>query len=209
MRDRAKADRHYREYYLTELQGSKCFATWLAFSKQRRLLRRRWYQRPSGGEALRKRCIRGRKLRALIVWKYYRFLAKHCKLRATSWFRRLRKDDDTRRVLAREVARSSGVRKHELTQELAEFDRLRVNPPPIPIPAHAACFYVAPSEEELERRQEYQNQKKLRMKEHKKLVLIGRKEPRPSMPLFGRGRTRRCATRNGNGRKMKTRRTRA
>ena len=37
-----------------------------------------------GGEALRKRCIRGRKLRALIVWKYYRFLAKHCKLRAMS-----------------------------------------------------------------------------------------------------------------------------
>ena len=30
VRDRAKADRHYREYYLTELQGSKCFATWLA-----------------------------------------------------------------------------------------------------------------------------------------------------------------------------------
>ena len=128
-----------------------------------------------GGEALRKRCIRGRKLRALIVWKYYRFLAKHCKVRAMSWFRRLRKDDDTRRVLAREVSRASGVKKHELTQELAEFDRLRVNPPPDSVPAHAACFYVAPSEEELERRQEYQHQKKLRMKEHKKLVLIGRK----------------------------------
>ena len=92
-----------------------------------------------------------------------------------SWFRRLRKDDETRRVLAREVSRSSGVKKHQLTQELAEFDRLRVNPPPIPQPAHAACFYVPPSEEELERRQEYQNAKKLRMKEHKKLVLAGRK----------------------------------
>ena len=92
-----------------------------------------------------------------------------------SWFRRLRKDDETRRVLAREVSRSSGVKKHQLTQELEEFDALRVNPPPIPRPAAAACFYVAPSEEELERRQEYQNQKKLRMKEHKKLVLIGRK----------------------------------
>ena len=175
VRDRAKADRHYREYYLTEQEGAKCFATWLAFSKQRRLLRRRWYQRPSGGEALRKRCIRGRKLRALIVWKYYQFLAKHCKLRAMSWFRRLRKDDESRRVLAREVSRASGVKKHELTQELAEFDSLRVNPPPIPVPAEAACFYVAPSEEELERREAYQNQKKLRMKEHKKLVLIGRK----------------------------------
>ena len=114
-------------------------------------------------------------MRALIVWKYYQFLAKHCKLRAMSWFRRLRKDDETRRVLAREVSRSSGVKKHQLTQELAEFDRLRVNPPPIPTPAHAACFYVPPSEEELERRQEYQNAKKLRMKEHKKLVLAGRK----------------------------------
>ena len=124
---------------------------------------------------MRKRCIRGRKLRALIVWKYYQFLAKHCKLRAMSWFRRLRKDDESRRVLAREVSRASGVKKHELTQELAEFDRLRVNPPPIPVPAEAACFYVAPSSDELERRQEYQHQKKLRMKEHKKLVLIGRK----------------------------------
>ena len=84
VKDRAKADRHYREYYLTEQEGAKCFATWLSFSKQRRLLRRRWYQRPKGGEALRKRCIRNRKLRALIVWKYYRFLAKHCKERAMS-----------------------------------------------------------------------------------------------------------------------------
>ena len=92
-----------------------------------------------------------------------------------SWFRRLRKDDETRRVLAREVSRSSGVKKHQLTQELEEFDRLRVNPPPIPQPAHAACFYVPPSEEELERREEYQAAKKLRMKEHKKLVLAGRK----------------------------------
>ena len=175
VKDRAKADRHYREYYLTEQEGAKCFATWRAFSKQRRLLRRRWYQRPKGGEALRKRCIQNRKRRALIVWKYYRFLAKHCKVRAMSWFRRLRKDDDTRRVLAREVSRASGVKKHELTQELAAFDALRVNPPPIPTPAHAACFYVPPSEEELARRQEYQHQKKLRMKEHKKLVLAGRK----------------------------------
>ena len=48
-----------------------------------------------------------------------------------SWFR-LRKDDETRRVLAREVSRSSGVKKHQLTQELEEFDRLRVNPLPFP-----------------------------------------------------------------------------
>ena len=41
VKDRAKADRHYREYYLTEQEAFQVLATWLAFSKQRRLLRRR------------------------------------------------------------------------------------------------------------------------------------------------------------------------
>ena len=48
VRDRAKADRHYREYYLTEQEGLKCFSTWLLFARQRRLTEKEVVPTPEG-----------------------------------------------------------------------------------------------------------------------------------------------------------------
>ena len=175
VKDRAKADRFHREFYLLEREGSKAMTCWRAFALQRRRLRRAWFKGNKGGSALLKRVVKGRKGRALAVWKYYHFLAQHCKKRAASWFRRIRADDETRRVLARKAKNSAPANQPDMEAALNEFDAKRVHPPPIPRPADASCFRVAPSVDELKRRDAYQDLKKQRLKDHKKLVLIGRK----------------------------------
>ncbi|KAJ1462187.1 hypothetical protein M885DRAFT_611069 [Pelagophyceae sp. CCMP2097] len=123
---------------------AKPWVAWISRARQRRALRKAWTARPKGGQMLLRRMKRARAGRALAVWKYYVCLAKLCRVRAASWFRRLKADDDNRGRLEREAKRVRGTKRRSLTKDIEAFEANRMRPPPLPAPDDAACFALPP-----------------------------------------------------------------